>query len=107
MSKTIRTPGGVSVRVLEAINGFRTKYGYWPTQIEAEAGTITALATHHLTPLGFYLLQSKIEIAEGPMGQLFAKGRDGDIFNYGEEGWRGEHEHDARAWIGLEVEDEA
>lgn len=54
MNKTIKRPGGLTVRLVEALNGFRTKYGYWPTTIEMEASSIGVLATGCLTPLGFF-----------------------------------------------------
>lgn len=102
MNKTIKNEGGVAVRFIEALNGFKTKYGYWPDTIEAEAATICALATHCLTPLGFFLLQSKVDLIEGQPGVILAKGREGEVFDYGEEGWQGEHRHDARAWLGFD-----
>lgn len=102
MNKTIKNDGGVVVRFIEALNGFKSKHGYWPETIEAEAATICALATYCLTPLGFFLLQSKVDLVEGAPGRILAKGRGEDVFDYGEEGWRGEHRHDARVWLGLE-----
>lgn len=102
MNKTIKSPGGLTVRVIEALNGFRTKFGYWPTSLELEAGSIGYLATSCLTPLGFFLLQSKVELVVGDDAKILAKGRTGDVFDYGNEGWAGEHLHDAHAWLGLD-----
>lgn len=103
-TRLVRDQGGVLVRLTEALNGFKTKYGYWPAQVEIPAGTLSALVTHHLTPFGFFLLQSKIEILPNLEEKLVALGREGrDSFDYGTEGWQSEdgHKHDARAWIGL------
>jgi hypothetical protein len=102
MSKTIKDGGGVIQRILEALNGFKTKHGYWPERLEAEPATISSLATHCLTPLGLFLLQSKVEITEGEPGKILAKGRGDDVFDYGDEGWQNEHRHDARVWLGFE-----
>src|SRR5712692_8188914 len=63
MSKTIKSPGGVLVRVIEALNGFKTKYGHWPRTLELDNETIALLATQSLTPRGFFLLHSKIDLA--------------------------------------------
>lgn len=106
MSKTIKSPGGITVRFIEAINGFRSKYGYWPTMIEAEDQTIAALAVHCLTPLGFFLLQSKIDLSIGQPGKILALGKPGDVFDYGEEGWQNQegHKHNACQWLGLDEE---
>lgn len=104
MNKTIKNPGGITVRFIEAINGFHTKHGYWPTMIEAEDATIAALATNCLTPLGFFLLQSKVELRSGEQGKIIAYGNERDIFDYGEEGLKlpAGHKHNARDWLGLD-----
>ncbi|MDI1270496.1 MAG: hypothetical protein PSV40_15520 [Polaromonas sp.] len=102
--KTIKSSGGITVRFVEALNGFKTKFGYWPEVLEAEAATIAVLATECLTPLGFFLLQSKVDVVAGVEGRILAKGRNGDIFDYGEEGWKTPdgHRQDARSWLGLD-----
>jgi hypothetical protein len=103
MSKTIKTELGITVRFIEALNGFRKKHGYWPDRIEAPGATIASLATEYLTPLGFFLLQSKVELAVGPEGALVARGGEEDTFDYGREGLQtGKYKHDARAWLGLD-----
>lgn len=53
MGKTIKNQGGVLVRLMEAINGFRTKHGRWPTKVQVDETTIAHLATVSLTPLAF------------------------------------------------------
>ena len=58
--------------------------------------------THCLTPLGLYRLQSKVELREASDSVLVAIGKRGDTFDYGQEGWQGEHQHDARQWLGLD-----
>ena len=99
----IRVPGGIMVRVIETLNGFRTKYGYWPASLEMEGDSIACLATDLLTPFGFFLLQSRVQISVSEKAQIVAKGRESDEFDYGTEGWKtdGVHKHDARAWLGL------
>lgn len=102
MNRAIKDSGGVLVRVVEALKGFRTKHGYWPTSLEAPPLTISLLATHHLTPLGFFLLQSKLDVIEADEERIIARGEGDDAFDYGAEGWRGEHQHDALVWLGLD-----
>ncbi len=102
MNKTIKESGGITWRIIEAINGFRTKFGHWPTVLEADQETIAHLATVSLTPLGFFLLQSKIELHVGDALKILAKDDSGRVFDYGEEGWQSEHQHDARQWLGLD-----
>ena len=104
MNKTIKTSGGITVRFIEAINGFRTKFGYWPDRVEADADTIAFLATVSFTPLGFFLVQSKLDVVVCASGKMLAKGHSGDVFDYGREGWQSTdaHQHDARPWLGLD-----
>lgn len=99
----IKSPGGITVRVIEALNGFRSKFGYWPTSLQMEGASIACLATELLTPFGFFSLQSRVSIEVSERGRLLAVGHSGDVFDYGEEGWEtaGGHAHDARAWLGL------
>jgi hypothetical protein len=113
MNKTIKSPGGITVRMVEALNGFRRKHGYWPTTLTAESAFISFLATKSLTPLGFFLLQSKVELVEGSEGALIASGRGADTFDYGEEGWQDLADAqdrgaavDARAWLGLDGDED-
>jgi len=98
----IKEAGGILVRVLEAINGFRTKYGIWPTCVEMGAETLSVLAFHHLTPFGLYLLQSKIEVSVGREGTIVAKDNE-KTFDYGSEGWQtgNSHRHNASDWLGF------
>lgn len=81
----IKNSGGVAMRVVAAINGFRQKFGYWPSVIEAEAVTISDLATHSLTPKGFLLLQRRVRLVAGSQGRLLVVGQGEDVFDYGEE----------------------
>lgn len=98
------------MRVIEALNGFNRKHGYWPSTLTADCALISFLATTALTPLGFFLLQSKVELIEGAKGDIVANGRDGDSFSYSNEGWQdlpmreGAGVFDARAWLGLDAD---
>lgn len=80
------------------------KYGHWPTSLEAEGDTIAFLATTSLTPLGFFLLQSKIDLIIGEEGKILARGENSEVFDYGEEGWQTPegHKHSARQWLGID-----
>ncbi|ACY34791.1 hypothetical protein [Comamonas thiooxydans] len=104
MSKTIKSQGGITVRIIEAINGFRAKHGRWPSKIQAEEATIAHLATVSFTPLGFFLLQSKLEVVVGEQGRILALGDGDEVFDYGERGWQESdgYNHDAMQWLGLD-----
>lgn len=103
MSETIKNQGGVLVRLMEAINGFRTKHGRWPSKVQVDETTIAHLATVSLTPLGLFLLQSRLELAIGEPDRILALGDEGEVFDYGEEGWQRANGqgHDAMQWLVL------
>lgn len=106
MNTTIKRPGGVLVRVLTTLNEFKAKHGYWPKKVELEAESLAALATYHLTPLGFFLLQSKIELSPGREGDVVATGREGNAYSYSNELGKFEGASNrADLWLGLEIED--
>jgi len=107
MNKMIKDAGGILQRVIEALNGFRTKFGYWPKNLEMEAETLAVLSTQLLTPSGFFLMQSRLTISVCHEPRIVATGSDGDMFDYGTEGWSSPHghTHSALKWIGLEEHD--
>jgi hypothetical protein len=103
----IKDAGGIFQRVIEALNGFRTKFGYWPKRLEMEAESLAVLSTQLLTPSGFFLMQSKLTISVCHAPQIVATGNDGHMFDYGTEGWSSPHghTHSALKWLGLEEHD--
>lgn len=107
MNKTVKNPGGVVVRVITTLNDFKAKYGYWPETIKVQPDSISALATHHLTPFGFFLLQSKVDIQEGPVGDIVAIGTAGHSYSYSEElGRFNSASNQAEQWLGLDLDGE-
>lgn len=105
MNKTVKRPGGVLVRVLTTLNEFKAKHSYWPTAIEIQPDSLSALATYHLTPLGFFLLQSKVELKLGPAGDVLAMGNTGDTYSYSNElGDFDGASNRADLWLGLDLD---
>lgn len=74
----------------------------WPEALECQPELVATLATECLSPLGFYMLQSRLRTQVGPRGELMATGREGEEFTYGDEMERSacQHEHDVHEWIG-------
>ncbi len=103
MNKATKNGGGIMERFVLAINAFKAKFGYWPTKIEAHDGTLASLATVHLTPLGFFLLQSRVELVASTDADIRVSGEARDVLVYGDEDcWAMTQDckHDARAWLG-------
>lgn len=45
VNKSFKSPGGMAVRFIEAINGYKSEFGPRPQSIEADAETLATLAT--------------------------------------------------------------
>lgn len=102
MSETVKDHSAVLVRLLCALNGYRAKYEEWPEAVALEASALAALVTAHLTPLGLYRLQSKVELREGAVGDVVAYGRKGQQFSYSKESGH-EAEPLALQWLQWEI----
>lgn len=79
--------GGNLVRTLQALDGFMATHGCWPTRLQMSPECLTDLAVHHLTPLGFYRLQSKVRLEVSDELKLIARDESGRSFDYGLHGW--------------------
>ncbi|TFZ04524.1 hypothetical protein [Ramlibacter rhizophilus] len=75
MNALVKDAGGVIQRVFEAINGFKTKHGYWPNQRHVYPELVAVLATNSLAPLGFLLLRSEVRSDAGREGLDLAFGQ--------------------------------
>jgi hypothetical protein len=96
----IRRKGGHLARLLETLNGFKEKYGHWPTRMHLPTAALEALRANHLTPLGFQLLEAKLELVIGTNSKLVAEDDAGLAFDYSKEGWSGKRSPDgAEAWL--------
>lgn len=98
----IQHVGSNLVRVLTAIDGFRRKHGSWPNQLQMHEAALVDLVTRHLTPFGFFLLQSKLKLEVAPETNIIAFDQHGRSFDYGQEGRH--HEPDgisAADWLGF------
>lgn len=71
-------------RILAAVAGFRRQYGHWPKRILVDRGMVEAIPMHILTPLGWELLNQKLEIVTIDEGEVFAEGSAGERFQYGD-----------------------
>lgn len=68
-------------RILETVNGFRRRYGTWPTVLKMDRGMAEALKEHTLTSAGWIMLETKMKIILIDQGTLLAEG-GGQQFEY-------------------------
>jgi ADP-ribose pyrophosphatase YjhB (NUDIX family) len=93
--------GGNIVRTLQAIDGFYATYREWPTHLQMSANHLATLVTHHLSPKGFFKLQSKIKLVVED-GNLIASSTSNRTFNYSRHGWDVHNTRLlAREWLGI------
>lgn len=79
-------PNGESknwIRLLITLNGFRNRYGHWPTAISIEPHFFEELQDK-LTPADFKKLQSKLKLIQDDINPFQCHDEMGNQFNYGE-----------------------
>ena len=94
--------GGNLVRTLHALDGFFAVHGRWPTQLQLYPECLIDLATWHLTPTGFYRLQSKVRLHVERETRIVARDEQGREFDYGACAFEVTNTGTpARRWLGL------
>jgi len=99
--EVVRQHGGYLVRVFQAIDGFRSCYGEWPTKLHLDAVAYEGLCSH-LTKLGIELLNMKIaiEIDDNGPSSIYASDESGRTLVYG---WvYRKPDIDAFQWLGID-----
>jgi hypothetical protein len=74
------------VRVFAAIDGFRVKHGRWPKRVRVMPVSYVDLVSHVLTPLGFALFSSFIELVPEDEAAMIADDESGAEYRYGRQG---------------------
>lgn len=91
-------------RVCRTIDGFRVRYGRWPKRLRLFPLAFVDLASHVLTPLGFALVSSVVELVPEEDVTLIAEDGTGAEFTYGQdESPEGEASPLTREWFGFAV----
>lgn len=73
---------GPTPRILDTINCFRHKFDAWPTKLLVDKDMADAIQQHHLTPLGWLTLTSKIDVQLHIDGEVIAEDDEGHSFQY-------------------------
>ena len=71
-------------RILEAVRGYRSRFGKWPTRLLMWDRMADAIQRDTLTDLGWAMLVSKMEVVRIPEGAVIVEGKSGNKFEYGE-----------------------
>jgi ADP-ribose pyrophosphatase YjhB (NUDIX family) len=71
-------------RILATVADFRWQYGQWPKRLLMDRGMVEVIPKDILTPLGWQMLNLKLEIVAIDDGTLFAEGAVGERCEYGD-----------------------
>src|SRR5687768_4849384 len=89
------------VRVCAAIDGFRIQYGRWPKRVRIMPVCYFDLISHVLTPLGFALVSSFVELVPEDKAEMIADDETGAEYSYGRQSFPKENaEPPTREWFG-------
>lgn len=89
------------VRLCAALNGFRLRYGKWPTRVVIHPISLEDLREHVLSSRDFRVVAAKVHLVEGDAG-FRAEDDEGNEYHYGEEGFPDEEPTlSARDWLGV------
>lgn len=93
------------MRVCSAIDGFRSHFGRWPKRVRMSRLSFLDLTSNVLTPLGFAVVSSVLELCQEDDATMIADDGTGAEYNYGSgrssgRGRRLEVETSAYSWFG-------
>jgi hypothetical protein len=92
------------VRVCAAIDGFRVRHGRWPSRVRLFPVALEGLRDHVLTPAGFAVVQSVVELVADAQAPMVAEDGSGATYNFGWEGFvRPRPDEPARDWFGQAI----
>jgi hypothetical protein len=95
------------VRVCAAVDGFRIRYGRWPTRVRVRPGMLENIREYLFTAEDYARITAKVSLT--PDGSLaIAEDDTGASYNYGEEGFANESPTPcAYEWFGVSPKPEA
>jgi hypothetical protein len=90
------------VRLLGALNGFRARYGFWPTKVRIFPGALRNIREDLFSSRLFLELNQKVQLV-GDDCPFVAEDDQGNSYSYGKEGFVYHlPSPDARERLGLE-----
>lgn len=92
------------VRVCAAVDGFRVRFSRWPARVRLFAAALGDLRDHILTPEGFAVVASVVELVADESAPMVAEGAEGESYNFGVEGFpRPRPCEPTREWFGQAI----
>ena len=95
------------IRILAAIDGFRSHHGVWPNRLRISSSVYDLLHRHLLTPESFRQFQSKMQIIREPERypeDIVAEDDQGRRYRYGIDRHRDRPDVCSRDWLEVELQ---
>jgi hypothetical protein len=89
------------IRLCAAIDGYRLRYGAWPTSVRLSLSAIEDLRDHVLGKAAFEKAEIRIRFISD-YASMIAEGPEGRSYNYGKEGFPNRIlDISAKEWLGI------
>ncbi len=90
------------LRLCAVIDGFRSRYGRWPTRVRIMPCFLNFLREQELTPEEFGIVTAKVELVPDEDAPYIAEDDDGHEYNYAshEKWYKFPTDIRARDWLG-------
>jgi hypothetical protein len=87
-----------------AIDGFRVRYSRWSVRARMFPAAPDNIRQHILSPLGFALVTSVVELVAEDNAPMIAEGQAGELYSYGQDGFpTPEPDVPAVVWFGRAI----
>jgi len=87
------------VRICGAIDGFRSRYGEWPTKVRLDPGSYREIRDHILSPKEFEKIAARVKFIPEE-SEMIAEDNKGRQYNYSQEGFPDPRpEPTTREWV--------
>lgn len=94
------------IRLCAAIDGFRVRYGRWPTRVRIFPESLADIRDHLFTPDDYAQITSKVALV-ADQAAMIAEDVQGGSYDYGHEGFPSELPTPSAAeWLGVTPIDE-
>jgi hypothetical protein len=89
------------VRLCAAIDGFRIRYGRWPTRVRIFPASLADIRDHLFTPDAYAQILAKVALVADEAAMV-AEDDQGGSYSYGQEGFPSERPAPRAAeWLGV------
>ena len=96
------------IRLCAAVDGFRVRYGRWPTRVRMRPGMMANIRDYLFTPEDYAKITAKVSLVPADGAGMIAEGDSDARYNYGQEGFPEESPTpSAYEWFGVEPRPEA